>query len=187
LFLVVSAFALAACPSDGGGGGGPACETDPAGCGPAAPDARPPCGDGVCSSTETPQSCPADCHNACGDGTCAANETHDSCPADCKCGDGVCESTETASSCPADCSATVDFDNYSGKTVYYLYAWHCGTTDKGTDLLGNQTLANGYYYEITMANPGCWNFEADASGSVFIDSYYGANVVANQKYTWNIY
>jgi hypothetical protein len=185
LFLVVSAFALAACPSDGGGG--PACETDPNNCGGGpTPDARNPCGDGVCASTETPQSCPADCHvNPCGDGTCAANETHDSCPADCKCGDGVCESNETASSCPSDCQTTVDVVNSSGLTVYYLYAWSCSATTKGNNIL-TSALYNGYHIPLT-GQAGCWNFEADGTGGSYISASYSNNLAGGQAYTWTIY
>lgn len=63
------------------------------------------CGDGICSSPETPNSCPNDCEAVCGDGRCSANEDPFSCPVDCGfCGDGRCEPGETKQSCPSDCS-----------------------------------------------------------------------------------
>ena len=40
------------------------------------------CGDLVCSSGETPTSCPLDCY--CGDLVCSSGETPTSCPADCQ-------------------------------------------------------------------------------------------------------
>jgi hypothetical protein len=75
------------------------------------------CGDGWCSSTETQQSCPADCTpvSYCGDGACNNGETSISCSYDCKvatpvstrpvpyCGDKRCNDGETKYSCPADC------------------------------------------------------------------------------------
>jgi hypothetical protein len=81
------------------------------------------CGDGWCTSTETQQSCPADCTPSpyCGDGACNNGETLASCPYDCKktcgvedtcgstttrtayCGDKRCSNGETKYSCPADC------------------------------------------------------------------------------------
>lgn len=48
-------------------------------------EARPRCGDGICSSIESCSLCPADC------GGCSA------------CGDLNCDSTETCMSCPGDC------------------------------------------------------------------------------------
>lgn len=47
--------------------------------------------------------------SVCGNGICESSETEESCPADCKitlpsaCGNGICESDETVKSCPEDC------------------------------------------------------------------------------------
>ncbi|MBK8479600.1 MAG: RCC1 repeat-containing protein [Proteobacteria bacterium] len=42
------------------------------------------CGDGVCSRSETRESCPVDCRQAsCGDGQCTGTETHATCSRDC--------------------------------------------------------------------------------------------------------
>lgn len=66
------------------------------------------CGDGICSGSESPATCPADCGlpPVCGNGLCEAGESQFSCPADCGspsvCGNGVCESGEPTS-CPQDC------------------------------------------------------------------------------------
>jgi len=73
------------------------------------------CGDGVCSGTETCETCPEDCGECpptpyCGDGVCSGTETCETCPEDCGecpaepyCGDGVCSGTETCETCPEDC------------------------------------------------------------------------------------
>ncbi|HEY4179206.1 MAG TPA: hypothetical protein VGM90_20320 [Kofleriaceae bacterium] len=72
-------------------------------------DDGPSCGDGVCSSTESPSSCQTDCPvtASCGDGTCSGSETATSCPDDCGlqafCGDGLCSGDETSANCTADC------------------------------------------------------------------------------------
>ena len=90
------------------------------------------CGDGICETSETEVSCPADCERSssggggggsgsppaqsvCGDGSCSSDETEVSCPADCVtnpvippvCGDGSCSSDETEVSCPADCKPVI--------------------------------------------------------------------------------
>jgi hypothetical protein len=162
---------LAGCPTDPG----PACD-DPDGCGPTPPpDAmstpHPVCGNTICDTGETTATCAQDCPPP--GPTCNNNN--------------ICETTETVASCPADCASTVKFANYASVPVWFLYAWPCGTTDMGADLLGNNTLPNGYVYTINDANPGCWNFYAKNQGGGYVDSYYGANVVERQTYTWNIY
>jgi hypothetical protein len=183
LFLAVSALSLTACPS-----GGSSCD-DPDSCPDEThPDAGSRCGNNVCESTESSTSCPADCKPTgptCGDTTCDANETHASCPADCKCGDGVCESTETASSCPADCQTTIDVVNSSGLTVYYLYAWSCGASSIGNNVL-TSALYNGYHIPLT-GPPGCWNLEAEGSGGSYISATYNNTLVGGQAYTWTVY
>ena len=164
LSLVISAFALAACPSSGP----EPCE-DPATCpGPATPDAAP--------------------HVACGDNICQSSENSTSCPTDCKppvtCGDGVCSSTESATSCPQDCKTTVDVVNSSGLTVYYLYAWSCSSSTLGNNVL-TSALYNGYNITLTGA-PGCWNLEAEGTGGSYISASYNNNLAAGQAYTWTI-
>jgi hypothetical protein len=64
------------------------------------------CGNGVCSSDETVDSCAEDCA-VCGDGLCSEGEDRESCADDCgpDCGDGRCEGGETCSSCRTDCGA----------------------------------------------------------------------------------
>ncbi|NQU83222.1 MAG: hypothetical protein HQ536_00775 [Parcubacteria group bacterium] len=69
------------------------------------------CGDNVCNSSETVNSCPSDCSDGgmgCDyDNVCEGNENNDSCPNDCGlvtlCGNGACDSSETMNSCPVDC------------------------------------------------------------------------------------
>jgi len=71
------------------------------------------CGDGTCQSSESFESCPADCEPpppVCGDGTCEKPENNFSCPDDCEpegpaCGDDSCDVGENYESCPADCEA----------------------------------------------------------------------------------
>jgi hypothetical protein len=76
---------------------------------------QPACGDGVCDSDESCDSCSTDCgeceESFCGDGACdvAAGEC-EYCPEDCApacgpaiCGDGICDGDETCADCPDDC------------------------------------------------------------------------------------
>ncbi|MFH1404851.1 MAG: fibronectin type III domain-containing protein [Patescibacteria group bacterium] len=70
------------------------------------------CGNGICSETESADSCPEDCiidDIVCGDGACTLPETAEICPADCSepvnfCGDNYCAEDEDIVSCPADCA-----------------------------------------------------------------------------------
>ncbi len=69
------------------------------------------CGDGLCGSSETNATCPADCAPGpvCGDGVCQLGETTATCAIDCPastCGDGFCASNEDENSCPQDCGST---------------------------------------------------------------------------------
>jgi len=67
------------------------------------------CGDGTCGLGETATGCPADCHiSTCGNKTCDAGEDTSTCPTDCKavCGNKTCEVGENGSSCPADCGGS---------------------------------------------------------------------------------
>ncbi len=72
-----------------------------------------PCGDGVCTGTETCTTCSADCGTCpteyCGNGVCGTGEDSTTCPADCPlpevCGNAVCAGGETCSTCAADCGA----------------------------------------------------------------------------------
>ena len=92
LFGLATAFAGVGCGSEG---------SDPA-----------VCGDGVCSDSETPQSCPEDCAESpeCGNDLCEEGETSKNCPEDCPaaptCGDDVCDADESDVSCPVDCTDT---------------------------------------------------------------------------------
>ncbi|MFH1470155.1 MAG: hypothetical protein ABIF01_00240 [Candidatus Micrarchaeota archaeon] len=56
------------------------------------------CGDGVCVTGETYQTCPEDCPPVCGDGVCQPEENYTSCSLDCfkpaVCWDGVVDGTE---------------------------------------------------------------------------------------------
>jgi hypothetical protein len=81
-----------------GGGGGIGGSTGASG---------PVCGDLLCQTGETPETCLQDCPPECGDGACNGGETTASCPADCPlCGDGVCNGKETPDTCPSDCPPT---------------------------------------------------------------------------------
>jgi hypothetical protein len=165
----------------------------------AAPSTEEHCGNGVCDEGETAATCEEDCARpdagsgvVCGDHICQSSETQTSCPADCGtpqevCGNGVCAGTETNTSCPHDCASTFIVDNLSSQTVYYLYAWRCGTTVKGTDLLGAGTLLPNYHVEYDEVQIGCWNLEADGLNSTLIYSQNSAEISAQVTYTWNVY
>jgi len=96
------------CPSDCGGGEDWTCNTwvgaDQA-CNPATGIC---CSNVMCSNPYGPGTCPSDGETGwCGDGMCNSNETYNTCPEDCGdfgCDyDGICDSDETMTSCPADC------------------------------------------------------------------------------------
>lgn len=93
------------------------------------------CGNGICDTTETCQTCPKDCkcsypqkskdylsseqrETICGDGICSEDETCQNCQRDCghctysypvQCGDGLCNGLESCESCEEDCG----FCNYA--------------------------------------------------------------------------
>lgn len=187
LFLVVSAFALTACPSSS-----PEPCDDPATCpSPGTPDAgsHPACGDHVCQASETATSCPADCGPPppmCGNNTCEAGETPASCPADCaRCGDNVCSSNEDATSCPGDCAASVTFDNRTTSTIFFLYWWKCGAPSEGPDRLGANTLPPNYHITFNTVDAGCMNFEVDSS-SGFLRGLSNQTLETQHSYTWTI-
>ncbi len=86
----------------------------------------PVCGDGICTGSETKETCPKDCGDAespipcseappgkdcCGDDVCNGPETDENCPEDCEdaepiCGDDLCTLPETKETCPEDCQET---------------------------------------------------------------------------------
>ncbi|MBQ9395206.1 MAG: hypothetical protein IJU23_06760 [Proteobacteria bacterium] len=77
------------------------------------------CGDGVCSSSETFATCPADCKDntakpttGCGNGICNIDETPATCPQDCQavCGDDYCDKDggEDFKTCGKDCGRCGD-------------------------------------------------------------------------------
>jgi hypothetical protein len=88
------------------------------------------CGDGVCSRTETMQSCAKDCGvipPKCPNGVCDFDETQQSCPADCgmqdTCGNGKCEAGEETS-CARDCCG----DGICSRLERFFCVSDCGTT-----------------------------------------------------------
>ncbi|MDP6945733.1 MAG: Ig-like domain-containing protein, partial [Myxococcota bacterium] len=103
---------------------------------------QPVCGDGACSSGESPESCPGDCPPDCGDGACTGGEGVLTCPADCppECGDGICSAGED---CEADCGGPQP----TWETVLiHRYSWeHMGDSDHmfGT----SEAPPEGYSYE----------------------------------------
>lgn len=167
-----------ACPT-GGAMGSQTCDGAGSGygaCGPCNVAAR--CGDGMCNSTETCSSCPADCMPCamrCGDGTCNGTETCSSCPADCRpcsttprCGDGVCTAPgETCSSCSDDCGACpprCGDGTCNGTETCSSCSTDCGTcesiclpctqdSDCGTGFCGNRRCdgARGCYASSTSS------------------------------------
>ncbi|MBI2053908.1 MAG: hypothetical protein HYT36_01050 [Candidatus Staskawiczbacteria bacterium] len=78
------------------------------------------CGNYVCDSGETANSCASDCGSQptytgyCGDNVCGSGETTTNCISDCGsgttgtpvCGNYLCDSGETTSSCPSDCGTS---------------------------------------------------------------------------------
>lgn len=65
------------------------------------------CGDGVCSGSESCNSCELDCGACpavCDNGKCEAGEDKVNCAKDCGCGNGECDPDETLTTCKEDCS-----------------------------------------------------------------------------------
>lgn len=85
----------------------PDIDDDDGGTGASAPTGT--CGDGTCSTSETCDTCPADCRcEGCGDGVCGEAEDCNGCASDCgecaaQCGNGMCEGSEDCNTCAADC------------------------------------------------------------------------------------
>jgi len=138
------------------------------------------CGDGVCSETESTDSCPADCScgngtcdqgedisscdqdcSTCGDGQCTGDETCTSCSDDCgacpSCGDGTCNGDEDCTSCPDDCGACGECGNGVSEQ---------GEDCDGTDLHSEDCVMNGFDGGVLACTDlclfdttGCFNSE----------------------------
>ncbi len=68
------------------------------------------------SENENADNCPDDCTGYCGDDVCDSTETEESCEMDCakpeECGDGTCDpETETEENCPEDCEEKITCNN----------------------------------------------------------------------------
>jgi MYXO-CTERM domain-containing protein len=82
------------------------------------------CGDDICQRpNENEENCPEDClpdptdGGVCGNGVCDSNETPQTCPEDCGvCGDGICSPGEE-DSCPQDCSGVSASDGQCPDTA----------------------------------------------------------------------
>ncbi len=145
----------------------PQSDTSP---GPDAGPNGPVCGNNMCETGETPQTCPADCH-----------------PTGPICGNAVCEAGESPQACPADCAASMTTQNNSSYTIYHLYIWACGTTSWGPDQLGSHIIAPGQSFTITSIPPGCWDFRAETSGAAqWWQTPSGVNLTAMEHYTWTL-
>jgi hypothetical protein len=80
------------------------------------------------------------------------------------CGDHVCSGTETTTSCAADCAfGSLQVQNASSFTIYYLYVWSCGTV-----------------------GPGCWNLKAMSNGTQYWQTPAGITIDAGSTYTWTL-
>jgi hypothetical protein len=77
------------------------------------------CGNNVCDTYETPQTCAVDC-GYCGNGVCrSVFENANNCVQDCGyCGDNYCYGSETPSSCVSDCGWCGDNQCAGSESVY---------------------------------------------------------------------
>ena len=108
--LALAAVALTGCPRQFAVCGNGICDTSETAVSCPADCTGGSCGNMDCELGETNMSCAVDCAPGCGDGMCAATENILTCPTDCgaaMCGNGVCDPGETNASCPADCAASV--------------------------------------------------------------------------------
>ena len=144
------------------------------------------CGDNTCESSETPTSCPEDCHApgpVCGNNMCETGETASSCPADCKvCGNNVCEAGEETS-CPNDCPASLVVQNNSSYTVYNLYAQPCGGGWTG-DQTGASYINPGASFTLTGIPPGCWSFRATTYNDALSWTSSPTTMAPSTQYNW---
>jgi len=67
------------------------------------------CGNGVCESSETAETCSKDCVSTCGNGTCdPKTENAETCPKDCSSGPVTCDGTNDGATCDDGNSCTQD-------------------------------------------------------------------------------
>ena len=123
----------------GGGGGGDPSTTGTAGSG-TGPVGSPVCGDLLCQTGETPNTCIQDCPPDCGDGKCNGGETAASCSEDCgACGDGVCAGAETIANCPQDCKPVCGDNKCNGNETLQSCPADCPPTCGDGQCNGNET------------------------------------------------
>ena len=127
-------------------------------------------------------------HGTCGDGVCQTGETQQSCPADCKpavtCGDLICSSSETVTSCPGDCAAQLKITNSSSYTINAVYIWGCGSTNTFVNEL-NGTLPPNYFVEYDNLPPGCWDLEATTTTNQNF-TRNDTSFTQQTLFTWNL-
>ena len=173
------------------------------------------CGDNVCDSSETKESCPDDCPTStrCGDAQCSAGETRANCPSDCiaSCGNRVCDNGETSTTCTLDCPSTRCGDGLcSGSETTASCATDCSpqcemanpATCAGDTICLDGTCRPAFsrfyrfgVYDATFAttdgNGQAWDVDGSAPDPFFTVSINGTLVVTSSKidnvfsFTWN--
>lgn len=77
--------------------------------------------------------------------------------------------------------AMVQVENRTNQTIYYLYASPCNQDGWGGDRLGNNVIASGQAFSLTL-EPGCWDFRASTQQGVHSD-VRNQRIQAGQGYT----
>jgi hypothetical protein len=147
------------------------------------------CGNGVCESGESSDSCCKDCacqtgytcidnkcQNVCGDGICASGETSATCCQDCGCpseqkcvnnkcqtycGNGICETNENCESCPQDCKCPSGQRCEFGKCVTFCGNGVCDADESSSNCCKDCGCPAGQQCVNNVCQTYCGNGKCD--------------------------